>query len=281
MTNAKKINLHLISDSTGETLEAMSRAVMSQFRNVEVNTYVWSLVRTKDKLLSVLQEIKTNKGIVLYTILNEELLALLINEAKQEKIHIVPALGTVIKEFSKILGRKMVNKTGRQYVLNEDYFNRIEAINFTIDHDDGRKTEDLQEADIILVGPSRTSKSPTSIYLSHKGYKTANIPFIYGVEMPQILLDFKKNIPLIVGLSINGDVLLNIRKNRVKQLDKNFSDTNEYINLEKIEKEVMEAKRLYLRQKWISIDVSRKSIEETVATIIQKHSEIKNASSPI
>ena len=270
----KIINLHLISDSTGETLGSMSRAIMSQFAEVETKEFMWSLVRTKTRMLQIMEEVQKNKGIVLYTILNEELLETLVSEAKKHKIRIIPALDRIIDIFSKYIGQDVIHKTGRQYVLDEEYFDKINAINFTIDHDDGRKTESLEDADIVLVGPSRTSKSPTCIYLSYRGYKTANVPFISDITMPKELFELKT--PLIIGLTVNPDILIQIRKNRMKFLDQKTSDDNDYVSFENVEKEVKEARRLYSKYAWPVIDVTRKSVEETSAAIIQIYNERKN-----
>lgn len=267
----KKLNLHLISDSTGETLGAISRAVMSQFNNIETSEYMWSLVRTEARLRQILENVKENGGIVLYTILNEKLLNILLSECRKNRITAIAALDDVINKFSNHIGQKIVQKSGRQHVLDEDYFDRVEAINFTINHDDGQKNEDLDEADIILVGPSRTSKSPTCAYLSHRGFKAANVPFIHGVELPEILFEVKK--PYIVGLTINPDILIQIRTNRIKFLNQEIKSDNSYLALDNVREEIIAAKKIYLQQKWPIVDVSRKSIEETAALIIQKYYE--------
>ena len=265
----KNTNLHLISDSTGETLGSISRAVLSQFKDVSVKEYMWSMVRTKSKIEKVVAEIKENPGIVLYTILNKDLLKFLLAECKSENIILVPALKQVTESFSIYLGAKATKTPGRQHVLDEEYFRRIEAINFTINHDDGKKTDDLDEADIILIGPSRTSKSPTCGYLSHRGIKAANVPFISGVELPQIIYNLKK--PLIVGLTVNPEILMQIRKNRISMFEKNVVDQNKYTDLDEVKKEVLEAKKIYFNQGWNIIDVTKSSVEETAATIIQKY----------
>jgi regulator of PEP synthase PpsR (kinase-PPPase family) len=267
----KKINLHLISDSTGETLGAISRAVMSQFNGVEVEEYMWSLVRTKSRMLKIVEEIKKHEGIVLYTILDQELLDLLLKETNKENIKTISALDGIIAKFSKHIGQDIINKPGRQHALDEEYFEKIDAINFTIDHDDGRKTDSLKDAEIILVGPSRTSKSPTCIYLSYRGYKAANVPFISGVQMPEEL--FKVTKPLIVGLTINPESLIQVRKNRLKLLNQNVSDNNEYVSIDRVEQEVQEARKMFMKNNWVSIDVSKKSVEETAAAIILKYKE--------
>lgn len=266
-----KVKLHLISDSTGETLGAISRAVISQFKNVEVEEYMWSLVRTKSKMQEAIQLIKEKPGIVLYTILDQDLLDLLISECKSRKILAISALGEIIEAFSAYLGKDNIKKPGRQHILDEEYFEKIEAINFTINHDDGQKIEHLDEAEIILVGPSRTSKSPTCAYLSYRGIKAANVPFIYGIEMPKILYELKK--PLIIGLTINPENLIQIRKNRMSMFNQNITEENKYVSSEEVKKELLEARKLYNRENWPIIDVTRRSIEETSATIIQKYNK--------
>ena len=265
----KKINLHLISDSTGETLGAISRAVISQFNDIEVEEYMWCLIRTKQKLSEVIRNIKSNSGIVLYTILNQDLLDFLLQECAREKIVVISALDQVIKGFSDYLGKNTIKKSGRQHALDAEYFKKIEAINFTINHDDGQNLDDLDEADIILVGPSRTSKSPTCVYLSHRGIKAANVPFISGIALPNILYELKNT--LIIGMIVNPEVLIHIRKNRIMMLNKTITSENSYLSIEEIRKETLEAKKIYIERKWPVIDVTRRSIEETAATIIQKY----------
>jgi len=271
-----KINLHLISDSTGETLGAISRAVMSQFKNVEVQEYMWSLVRTKQKIEEAVKLIKEKPGIVLYTILDQELLDYLIDECDSEKIVAISALGEIINVFSNYLGKETIKTPGRQHLLDKEYFKKIEAINFTINHDDGKKVDDLDEAEIILVGPSRTSKSPTCAYLSQRGIKAANVPFISGIEMPKILGELKK--PLIVGLTINPEILIQIRKNRITMFNQNITEENKYVALDEVKGELLEARKFYSRNRWAVIDVTRRSIEETSATIIQKfNNHVRNS----
>ena len=267
----KKINLHLVSDSTGETLGAMSRAVLSQFQNIDVDEFMWSLIRTEIQIYKVISEIKKKTGIVLYTILNQELLNILLEECDSENILAISALDEVTKGFSRYLGKDIIKKPGRQHILDEEYFNRIEAINFTINHDDGQKVEDLDDADIILVGPSRTSKSPTCVYLSYKGLKAANVPFVFGIDMPKILYELKK--PLIIGVTVSPEVLIQIRKNRIKLFNQNITEENKYVSMDEVKKEILEAKKMYLNKNWPIIDVTRRSVEETAATIIQKYNQ--------
>ncbi|MBT5828137.1 MAG: kinase/pyrophosphorylase [Alphaproteobacteria bacterium] len=273
MENKKRINIHLVSDSTGETLGAMSRAVISQFKGVESNEFMWSLVRTKRKMLEVIEKIKIEGGIVLYTILSQDLLEILLSECKKNQIATIPALDEIIEKFSKYIGQNIINKPGRQHILDQDYFKRIEAINYTISHDDGQKIDGLEEAEIVIIGPSRTSKSPTCIYLSHRGLKAANIPFISGIELPEKLFRLKNT--LIIGLTINSEALIQIRKNRVKILGQDIKSGNEYIDYESVDREVKEARKHYFKNNWPIIDVSKKSIEETAAAIIEKYYEFK------
>ena len=273
MEGNKKINIHLISDSTGETLGAISRAVISQFRGVESNEFMWSLVRTKKKMKEVIEKIKEQRGIVLYTILSQELLDLLLEECKKHQIATIPALDEIIEKFSKYIGQEIINKPVRQHILDQDYFKRIEAINYTISHDDGQKIEGIEEADVIIIGPSRTSKSPTCIYLSHRGLKAANIPYISGVLLPEKITQIKNS--LVIGLTINSEALIQIRKNRIKILGQNISSGNEYLDYESVDKEVKEARKYYLQNNWPIIDVSKKSIEETAAAIIEKYYEFR------
>ena len=174
----KKINLHLISDSTGETLGSVVRAVISQFEGVESNDFIWPLIRNKSQLEKVMESISKDPGIVLYTILQDDLTELLKSHCYKLQVPCIPVLSRIITEFSNYLGMNISHSIGRQHLLDEEYFSRVEAINYTLDHDDGQSTWDLYDADIVIVGVSRTSKSPTSVYLSCRGYKTANIPFV-------------------------------------------------------------------------------------------------------
>ncbi|MBL6785218.1 MAG: kinase/pyrophosphorylase [Rickettsiales bacterium] len=261
----KQINLHLISDSTGETLLSMSRAVLSQFTNVEVNEFVWSLVRSDVKIDKIIDSIKQNPGIVLYTILDEDLLKTLIKYCEENNLPCIAALDNIIHKFSKYIGENVVNHPGRQYKLDDDYFNRIDAINFTINHDDGQKLQDVENSDVIIVGPSRTSKSPTCIYLAYRGIKAANVPFVKEVQFSDKIAQIKNK--LIVGFSIDPEILIQIRKARVKNLG--AGGQFDYIDMKKVREELSAARRLYIENKWPIIDISRKSVEETATSIIQ------------
>lgn len=268
----KKINLHLISDSTGETLSSVARAVLSQFEGVESNDFIWPLVRTKSQLEKVMESISKDPGIVLYTILQDDLTEALKNHCYKLQIPCIPVLSRIIAEFSNYLGMNISHAIGRQHLLDEEYFSRVEAINYTLDHDDGQSTWDLYDADIVIVGVSRTSKSPTSVYLSCRGYKTANVPFVSIVTMPQTIYDLKK--PLVVGLTINPEKLVQIRQSRMASLGQETA--TDYIDIEAVKSEIAESRKLFSKLGCVVIDVTKRSVEETAAKIIQLAQEKKN-----
>lgn len=263
--NKKTINLHLISDSTGETLSAVARAVLSQFEGIDSNDFIWPLIRTKQQLAKALESIEKHKGVVLYTIMHDDLVEDLRKHCHLLNIPCIPVLSHIIAEFSKHLGMGITHSVGRQHLLDSEYFSRVDAISYTITHDDGQSAWDLFDADIVLIGVSRTSKSPTSVYLSCRGYKTANIPFVSIETIPQNIYELKK--PLIVGLTINPEKLVQIRQTRLASLGQE-SETN-YIDLESIKKEVAESRKLFSRLQCPVIDVTKRSVEETAARIIQ------------
>lgn len=279
MSAKKIINLHLISDSTGETLTSVSRATLSQFENVESTDFIWPLVRTKQQLEKVLEAIEKSPGIVLYTILHDDLIEILRKKCFELKIPCIPVLSHIIAEFSGYLQMGISNTVGRQHLLDNEYFSRVEAISYTMTHDDGQSFWDLYEADIVLIGVSRTSKSPTSVYLSCRGYKTANIPFVSIETIPQSVYDLKK--PLVVGLTINPEKLVQIRQTRLSALG--GEGGTDYIDIEKIEKELAESRKLFAKLSCPIIDVTKRSVEETAAKVIhllqekrikEKHQEL-------
>ncbi|NBV05756.1 MAG: kinase/pyrophosphorylase [Proteobacteria bacterium] len=270
----KKINLHLISDSTGETLSSVARAVISQFEGVESNDFIWPLVRNKAQLEKVMESISKDPGIVLYTILQDELIENLKNHCYKLQIPCIPVLSRIITEFSNYLGMNISHAIGRQHLLDEEYFSRVEAINYTLDHDDGQSTWDLYDSDIVIVGVSRTSKSPTSVYLSCRGYKTANVPFVSIDTIPQTIYDLKK--PLIVGLTINPEKLVQIRQSRMASLGQD--NATDYIDIEAVKEEVAESRKLFSKLGCVVIDVTKRSVEETAAKIIQLAQEKRNKS---
>ncbi len=264
--------IFLISDSTGETLDRIFMALKAQFNNFNYELNQFSFTRTETQISAILQSAKKQESpIILYTVVNSKLAKFLAEEANKINIPCFGVLGDLILNFSKILNQKATHKPSGQHVLDEEYYKRIEAIQFTMNHDDGNQTEDILESDIILVGVSRTSKTPTSIYLANKGLKTSNIPLVNDLSIPKDLLDAKE--VCIIGLVTEAERLFDIRRNRLNTLKEN--EASDYTNLEKIKAEVEESKKIFKRNKWPTIDVTRKSVEETAASII-KIFEIKN-----
>lgn len=263
----KLFHLHLVSDSTGETVSSVSRAALAQFEDVDAHEHIWSLVRTKAQMERVITGIHSHPGMVLYTIVDKKLRDQLKAECLKMNVPCIPAIAGIISEMANYLGAKVTNLPGRQHELNQDYFDRVEVINFALAHDDGQAHWDLEEADVVLVGPSRTSKSPTCIYLAYRGYKAANIPYVRGCPLPPELETLKQ--PLIVGLTIDVERLLQIRRTRLQSL-KQEEHTN-YIDVEEVKKEIADSRRFYMQHRWPVIDVTRRSVEETSAQIIQLH----------
>lgn len=264
-------HLHLVSDSTGETVSSIARSALAQFEGVEAEEHVWSLVRTKGQMEKVIHGIRERPGMVLFTVIDEALNRELKNECARLKIPCIPVLSRVISELSGYLGTEASDQVGRQHRLDEEYFERVEAINFALAHDDGQNTHELEEADVVLVGVSRTSKTPTCVYLSYRGLRPANVPYVMGCGLPQNLLNLER--PLVVGLVINPERLLQIRKSRLLHL-KERRETS-YVDIEHIKQEVAEARKLFAQQKWKVIDVTRRSVEEVTATIMQYYAEHK------
>ena len=259
--------IYLISDSTGETLGRIFLALKAQFNNFNYKIHQCSFTRTENQILKILDISKKQKNsIILYTIVDNNLAKFLTQESNKIKIPCFGVLGELILSFSKLLNQKASSIPSGQHVLNEEYYNRIEAIQFTMNHDDGNLIDDIEKSDIILLGVSRTSKTPTSIYLANKGLKTSNIPLVNENSIPE-LLKKKPNIACVVGLTSEAERLVEIRKNRMNTLQE--TESINYINLEKISKEVEEAKKTFKKYKWPTIDVTRKSVEETAASIIK------------
>ena len=259
--------IFLISDSTGETLDRIFLSLKAQFKNIEYKVNSYSFTRTENQILKILDLAKNEpNSIILYTIVDNSLAKFLANNCDQKKIPCFGVLGSLILSFSKLFNQKASHEPSGQHALNEEYYNRIEAIQFTMNHDDGNLLKDVEKSDIILLGVSRTSKTPTSIYLANKGYKTANIPLINKNSIPETI---KKNPQkfCIVGLTTEAERLADIRKNRMNSLKENSNQ--DYTDLEKIRKEVEEAKNTFKKYNWPTIDVTRKSVEETAASIIK------------
>ncbi len=260
-------NIYLISDSTGETLDRIFLALKAQFKNFNYDTSHFSFTRTENQVIKILENSeKVKNTIILYTIVDNSLSKFLSVEAKKKNIPCFGVLGDLIISFSKLLKQEASYKPSGQHVLNEEYYKRIEAIQFTMNHDDGNLAEDIAKSDIILLGVSRTSKTPTSIYLANKGFKVSNIPLVNENSIPKGLKE-KKNKKCVIGLTAEPSRLVEIRKNRMNLLKENAS--NNYIDLEKISKEVDDAKKTFQKYRWPTIDVSRKSVEETAASVIK------------
>ncbi len=267
MSNTYQI--YLISDSTGETLDRIFLALKAQFLNIDYKVHSYSFTRTENQILKILEDAEKNtNSIILYTIVDNNLAKYLANVSDDKKIPCFGVLGNLILNFSKILNQKATHEPSGQHTLNEEYYDRIEAIQFTMNHDDGNLIDEVDKSDIILVGVSRTSKTPTSIYLANKGFKTSNIPLVNESSLPEKL---KKNpqITCVVGLSTEPQRLADLRKNRMNSLRE--TENTKYTNLENIKNEVLEAKRTFQKYKWPLIDVTRKSVEETAASIIKIH----------
>jgi regulator of PEP synthase PpsR (kinase-PPPase family) len=261
--------IYLISDSTGETLDRIFLALKAQFKNIEYKVHSYSFTRTENQILKILEDAKKNENsVILYTIVDNNLAKYLANVSDKKKIPCFGVLGNLILNFSKILNQKASHEPSGQHVLNEEYYERIEAIQFTMNHDDGNLVNDIEKSDIILVGVSRTSKTPTAIYLANKGFKTSNIPLVNENSLPKKLKD-NPQLTCVVGLNTEPERLVDLRKNRMNSLKE--TENTKYINLESIKKEITEAKKTFQKYKWPSIDVTRKSVEETAASIIKIH----------
>jgi regulator of PEP synthase PpsR (kinase-PPPase family) len=272
MSNTYQI--YLISDSTGETLDRVFLAIKAQFKNIKYDVKSYFFTRTENQVSKIMEEAKKNdNAIILYTIVDISLAKFLANKGDQKKIPCFSVLGNLIMNFSKLLNQKASHVPSGQHALNEEYYERIEAIQFTMAHDDGNLVEDIDKADLILLGVSRTSKTPTSIYLANRGYKTLNIPLVNEKSIPESL---KKNPKLscVVGLTTEPQRLVDIRKNRMNALRE--KENINYTNIKKIEKEISDAKKTFTKYKWPTIDVTRKSVEETAASIIKIYEISKN-----
>ena len=259
-------NVHLVSDSTGETLNAVMRAACAQFDNVLPLEHNYYLVRSERQLDRVLQEIDAAPGVVWFTISDEHLRTKLENHCRACGHPVLRVLDASISMLSRHLGLQASERTAAQHALNEEYFERMEAINYTLAHDDGAGAEGLRNADVILVGVSRTSKTPTCVYLANRGVKAANVPLVPGVPPPRQLLELDGKRPLIVALKVAPERLVQIRQARLLSL--NETSTSSYADDDNVKEEIINANRLFARQKWKTLDVSRRSVEETAAAIL-------------
>ena len=258
-------HLHLVSDATGETAIATARAACAQFEGVRVVEHLWSLIRTGNQVSRILGSIDANPGVVFFSIVDAELRQLLEDGCRKLGVRTVALLDPAINALSQYLGVESGNQPGGQHVMDAEYLKRIDAMNFALSHDDGQGAPSLKGADVILVGVSRTSKTPTCFYLANRGLKAANIPVVPGCPLPDELMTLTG--PLVVGLTRSADQLVDIRRNRLRVLGQ--GEGTDYVDPETVDTEIRDARRLFSRQNWIALDVTRRSIEETAAAILQ------------
>jgi regulator of PEP synthase PpsR (kinase-PPPase family) len=272
MSNTYQI--YLISDSTGETLDRIFLALKAQFQNIVYKVHSYSFTRTENQIFKILKDAeKSQNSVILYTIVDNNLAKYLAHVSDEKQIPCFGVLGNLILNFSKILNQKASHEPSGQHALNDEYYERIEAIQFTMNHDDGNLVNDIEKSDIILVGVSRTSKTPTSIYLANKGFKTSNIPLVNENSLPKKLRE-NPQISCVVGLNTEPERLVDLRKNRMNSLKE--TENIKYTDIENIKKEIEEAKKTFRKYRWPSIDVTRKSVEETAASIIKIHEIYSN-----
>jgi regulator of PEP synthase PpsR (kinase-PPPase family) len=264
-----RLHLHLISDSTGETLDNIAKAGLVQFDDVETVKHFWPMVRTEGHLDRVFDDIARQPGLILYTLVDHEVRERLEKRCRQLGLPAVSALDPVIDALSRMLGMEAKERVGGQHMLDKAYFERVEAIQYTIAHDDGLHPENWEQADIVLTGVSRTSKTPTSIYLANRGYKVANVPLVVESPPHESLYDLAN--PMIIGLTTSPDRLVQVRRNRLLSL--NQAPETDYVDGERVKSEVAFARRIFADKGWPVIDVTRRSIEETAAAILNLLSE--------
>ncbi len=262
-------HLHLVSDSTGETLITVARAAAAQYEGVSAIEHVYPLVRSSTQLERVISEIEAAPGIVLYTLVENELSTRLEEACRETSSPALSVLSPVHSLLQAYLGTASTARPGAQHMLNAEYFKRIDAMNFTLMHDDGQLPDDIEEADVLLLGVSRTSKTPTAIYLANRGLKTANIPLVPGMPLPPHVEEARK--PLIVGLVASPERIVQIRENRILSL--RASENTAYTDRERVAEEIAYSRRLFARNRWPMIDVTRRSIEETAAAILDHYRE--------
>ncbi|WP_458758896.1 pyruvate, water dikinase regulatory protein [Afipia sp. TerB] len=268
-TTGSYFHLHMISDSTGETIITVARAVAAQYANVTPVEHVYPLVRSQKQLDRVLAEIEEAPGIVLFTLLEKDLVERLQAKCQEINIPSLSIIDPVMQLFQAYLGTQTSRRVGAQHTLNADYFKRIDALNYSMMHDDGQHVEGLEEADVVLVGVSRTSKTPTSIYLANRGVRTANVPLVPGIPIPHQLETLKK--PLVVSLHATPERLIQVRQNRLLGIGRIGDDT--YIDRQAVAEEVAFARRLSVKYDWALLDVTRRSIEETAAAIMKLYAD--------
>jgi len=263
----KIYQIYQVSDSTGETLDRIFLAIKAQFSNFECKTIHYSFTRTNNQIDKIINKCKKEENvIILYTIVDSSLAKYLNHHCKKEKVPNFEVLGNLISDFSKLLGKEASHKPSGQHVLDDEYYKRIEAVQFTMGHDDGKKISDIENSDIVLVGVSRTSKTPTSIYLANRGYKTTNIPIIPNKKIPKKLINCPKKL-CVVGLVCDPNRLSDVKRNRIQSMNEDRASA--YTNEKKIIDELEDSKILFKKNNWPTIDVTRKSVEETAASVIK------------
>jgi regulator of PEP synthase PpsR (kinase-PPPase family) len=262
-----RVHLHLVSDSTGDTVHSVARACLVQFEEVEPVEHIWSMVRSQTQMERVIAGVEANPGIVLFTLVDEELRVLLQEGCRRLQVPVIPVLDPVIAVLAGHLGRKSRGLPGQQHLLDSEYFQRIDAMTFALAHDDGQSAWGLDDADVVLVGVSRTSKTPTCLYLANRGVKAANVPLVPGVAPPPELL--RAEHPLVVGLTNDPERLIQLRRNRLSMLHQQPDQGTDYTDIEAVRAEVSSARRLFSEHRWPVIDVTRRSIEETAAAILK------------
>lgn len=260
-----RFHLHLVSDSTGETVHSVARACLVQFDDVQLVQHSWSMLRTRNQMDRVIAGVEANPGVVLFTLVSDQLRQLLQQGCRRLQVPAIPILDPVIAALASHLHRKSRGVPGGQHLLDNEYFARIDAMTFALNHDDGQSSWGIEDADVILVGVSRTSKTPTCLYLANRGIKAANVPLVPGVPLPPELAAAKQ--PLIVGLTNDPERLIQLRRNRLSML--HHDETTEYTDLDAVRAEVREARRVFSGHRWQVIDVTRRSIEETAATVMK------------
>ncbi len=269
MSPKQNIHIHLISDATGETTHMLARAALGKFAGAQAIEHVWTLVRTMEHLKTIKDEIAEHGGVVFYSISDADIRQELEQICQKSKVPYLSILDPAVRTLSKVLGKPTTARIGAQHRMDEAYFNRMEALEFAVHHDDGQAMSSIHNADILMVGVSRSSKTPTSIYLANRGYKVANYPLVPGIAPPIELMQ-NKNV-LVVGLINEARRLSQIRRNRLESM--NVEKDIDYADIRKINDELNQATKLFKEQGWPIIDVSRKSIEETAAEIINIHSQ--------
>jgi len=268
----QRLHLHLLSDSTGETLDMIAKAALAQFESADVVRHFWPMVRSQQHLDRIMSEIATNPGLVIFTLVSTEIRERLETRCATLGLRSISALDTVTDALETLLGQEAKGRPGRQHIMDEAYFHRVDAIQFTIAHDDGIGWENWEQADIILAGVSRSSKTPTSIYLANRGYRVANIPIVVESPPPPSLFAVRR--PMVVGLTTSTERLIQVRRNRLLSLNQ-APETN-YVDTDHVTREVQFARRMFADNGWPVIDVSRRSIEETAAAVINLYNERHN-----